>query len=70
MSTDSWPLVVNTQVGTAIVPTRPIYPLNYACGRCRSGPFAADMTRSEAIKHAACVHNVVLRGTRLLAVRV
>lgn len=56
-------------VGTAIVPTRPIYPLNYACGRCRSGPYAADMTRSEAINHARMVHNKLVypRKTHLLA---
>lgn len=44
-------------------------PANYSCGRCRSGGFAGDMEKTEAVRHAAMVHNVVVRKTQVLAVR-
>jgi hypothetical protein len=43
----------------------------YSCGRCASGPHSADMSLAEAMKHAALVHNTVVRRPIYpLAVRV
>jgi len=52
----------------ALLSASPASPL-YSCGRCPSGLHSADMTRMEAYKHAALVHNAVVRGPLGMAVR-
>jgi hypothetical protein len=42
----------------------------YSCGRCPSGLHTADMSRAEAIKHAALVHDSVIRSSRNMALAV
>jgi hypothetical protein len=44
-------------------------PSNYGCGLCPSGPHSLDGDLSDALQHAAFVHNRVIRGPRALMLR-
>jgi hypothetical protein len=37
----------------------------YSCGYCACGPYSADMSKLELIKHLAMMHNIVIRSRQI-----